>query len=166
MINSMKEFGKHLSGQNEAIKNSWRTPVHGWVKVNVDGAFAQASNLVAHGGLIRDSDVTFIQGFICKLNTRNALSVELWACIHGLKLAWKLGYCKIELESDSREAIDCIQRGCDSFHLEYGVISEAQVLAQRDWEVQVRHVPRWINGPANWLAKYELGALLGFYQVI
>lgn len=166
MVRSMVESGKHLLGPSVFEINRWITPNHGWVKVNIDGAFAQASNTNACGGLIRDSDGNFIRGFICRLDNGDALSTKLCAYIHALKLAWVLGYFKIELEYDSKEAIDSMQKGCDPTHLEYEVIEEARLLVHRGWETRMRHVLRRIKGAVDRLAKCGLEALLGFHQVL
>ncbi|XP_054778184.1 uncharacterized protein LOC129286191 [Prosopis cineraria] len=50
---------------------------------------------------IRGSDGNFIIGFIHRLDGRDNLTAELWACVHGLKTTWDTVYQHVILESDS-----------------------------------------------------------------
>ena len=53
------------------------------------------------GGLLRDQDGRWISGFSFKLGTCSVLVAELWAILHGLRLAWEKGVRKLTVETDS-----------------------------------------------------------------
>lgn len=53
----------------------------------------------AAGGLIRDAFGGWIRGLGHNLGTATVLAAELWAMLHGLKLAWDLGYNSVILEA-------------------------------------------------------------------
>ena len=45
--------------------------------MNVDGAFSNDLNMAACGGLLRNRDGTFLQGFVAKLHEGDALYAKL-----------------------------------------------------------------------------------------
>ncbi|KAL4383383.1 hypothetical protein GQ457_15G003340 [Hibiscus cannabinus] len=54
------------------------------------------------------------------------------------------GYRKVEIESDSRDAIQCITR-VDSQRIDSSLIIVICEMLGRDWEIDLAYVPREIN---------------------
>ncbi|KAK5831042.1 hypothetical protein PVK06_014837 [Gossypium arboreum] len=69
---------------------------------------------------------------------------------------------KIILESDSREAVELINR--QDFLSSLGLVRDIQQLRKRQWDVRVVHVPRQTNKAADILTKLALGSRLDLYQ--
>ena len=71
--------GTNIEGASEFKERvGWKPPIEeDWVKLNVDGAFSDASNMAACGGLLRNRDGTFLQGFVAKLHEGDALYAKL-----------------------------------------------------------------------------------------
>ena len=121
--------------------------------MNVDGAFSNDLNMAACGGLLRNRDGTFLQGFVAKLHEGDALYAELWACILGLELAWDMGHRRVEVESDSKHAVELLKRAVREEHQEFETIIAAKHLIDRDWDLHFIHVNRESNQAADFLVK-------------
>ncbi|KAK8569578.1 hypothetical protein V6N13_046628 [Hibiscus sabdariffa] len=72
---------------------------------------------------------------------------------------WNRGYCRVEVQSDSHNAIQCIfminvRKGGSTF------VIIVQELLRKDWEVQVSYVSREFNTVANKLASFMCGQLV------
>ncbi|KAF7807009.1 ribonuclease H [Senna tora] len=134
----------------------WKKPEVGWVKVNTDGAVCKESKVAGCGGLIRDHDGVWIKGFERKIGFSNVLSAELWGIAEGLSLAWILGYRKVILESDCKDAIrSCTVVNSNEFQ-ELPAVKKIREILRNDWEVQLKYTPRNANSCADFLAKSSL----------
>ncbi|XP_061354128.1 uncharacterized protein LOC133298795 [Gastrolobium bilobum] len=92
------------SNQGPLISNvlvSWTFPEVGFVKVNTDGASCGNPGVATCGGVIRNSQGIWLNGFAYKLGFCSSFKAELWGILRGLEMAWSKGYRKIILESDS-----------------------------------------------------------------
>ncbi|MBA0580437.1 hypothetical protein Gorai_022653 [Gossypium raimondii] len=96
-MKSRNEFFTRASNNSHALLASagacrsmtegwWQFPIHGWVKVNVDGLVLNSKPRSAIGGV-----------------------VEAWTLLEGLKYAWAQGYHQVEIESDNSLLIVFIQ---------------------------------------------------------
>ncbi|KAF7806607.1 putative ribonuclease H protein At1g65750 family [Senna tora] len=88
----------------------WEPPDTGFVKINVDGSCKEDGYGPAScGGLARDEHGVFICGFSAYLGVCSTIHAELWGMLKGLEMAWSLELKKVQLESDSRLAIELIE---------------------------------------------------------
>ncbi|KAF7803683.1 ribonuclease H [Senna tora] len=152
--------GQKCTEQSRSTFEKWLKPPRGWGKVNVDGAMCQANKMAGCGGLLRGCNGKWISGFMAMLGQCPIIGAELWAIYHGLNMAWDKGFRKVELESDSRVAINRVNsvKALDSFL--HPVVQSIRELLKRDWEVKIKHIPRQINRCADRLAKQSLGTPL------
>ncbi|GAU49448.1 hypothetical protein TSUD_137920 [Trifolium subterraneum] len=81
----------------------------GWVVVNTDGAGKNNKNSGC-GGLIRGNEGEWLGGFAKGLGTCSGLVAELWVALEGLKLAWKKGYKRVELQIDDKDIVKAINK--------------------------------------------------------
>ncbi|KAL5837776.1 hypothetical protein ACOSQ3_014945 [Xanthoceras sorbifolium] len=81
----------------------WSPPPCDWVKVNVDGSRMCDTGVISAGGVIRNSEKVWLSGFAVKKGVGSVLCAEFWGILEALTLAWNLGYCKVIVESDSRD---------------------------------------------------------------
>ncbi|KAK8995182.1 hypothetical protein V6N11_069627 [Hibiscus sabdariffa] len=79
-----------------------------WVILNVDGAVPMPMSNGSIGGLFRNCGGDWIMGFAKAVGHVNSLQAELWALFEGLSLAWKQGFEKVLVRSDSKQAVDFV----------------------------------------------------------
>ncbi|KAI5327744.1 hypothetical protein L3X38_027140 [Prunus dulcis] len=81
---------------------SWCPPRLGFIKVNIDGPWADAASSAGFGVILRDSTGAFCGGTAGPNSCESALMSEAEAALSGLKLAAQFGHHRIILESDSK----------------------------------------------------------------
>ncbi|KAK2359284.1 SKP1 protein [Trifolium repens] len=94
--------------QHETIFIGWRRPREGWVKLNCDGSQNDRLGLASCGGLLRNSDGTWLKGYSRKLGICDVLHAEMWGMYLGLDLARREGIMQLYVESDSKILIDMV----------------------------------------------------------
>lgn len=94
--------------RKQVMQIKWLPPPHDVFKLNTDGSHKQGSHLSACGGLIRNSSSSFIAGFHCNMGVSTSVVVELWALVHGLKLAHILNINKLIVETDLEVVVNMI----------------------------------------------------------
>ena len=130
----------------------WVPPPPGMVKVNVDGAAARRAAVV---GVIRDELGNWMGGFVTKIGIADALRAELWSILHGLKLAWDMGFRRVILETDSQLAIHVISSR-NSLDPNYNLVALIRLQLQMDWNCELTFAWREANGCAHALAQAGL----------
>ncbi|XP_054782645.1 uncharacterized protein LOC129289923 [Prosopis cineraria] len=178
-------IGKKRRGENEVM--TWKAPEEGWCKVNVDGACTTSCGVqvVACGGLLRNHQGTFLQGFMmktcstfeCNNCTRHATNharglgdAQLWGCLLGLKTSWDFGVRKLVIETTDPTAAIVAMNHPGSLEesskrpqeRDWTMVSEIQQLLERSWEVRVTVVNRDFNVAAHALAQAALSCASGF----
>lgn len=84
------------------LKSCWEPPQQGWLKVNVDGAYCEASGEGGIGVIIRDHlGVVQLSSWQFVARAGNAEEMEALACRQGLGLAAEWGQQNTVLETDS-----------------------------------------------------------------
>ena len=92
--------------------------------MNVDGAGTQ-DHVVACGGVLRDEQCKFIEGFMFKVDKpTDSLLSELWAVLFGLKMCWDSGERQVVLETDAAEVVSLIQGPTPTSHPDLTEITE------------------------------------------
>ncbi|KAK0603530.1 hypothetical protein LWI29_005964 [Acer saccharum] len=137
---------------------SWTAPPPGWVKLNVDGSRISDSGFIAAGGIIRNERKSWLVGFALNKGSGDVIEAELWGIFEGLNLAWKAGFRKVEVESDSMYAVRLLSNDTPLNHPLFNIISDCKTILQREWTCTLRHTFKECNRTADSLAK--LGHLL------
>ena len=66
--------------------------------------------------------------------------VELKGALHGLSLAWNLGYRKVWFEMDSIVVLELLEHRCLLIHPEYSLIDKITNLLAKEWHLKFSHV--------------------------
>ncbi|KAK4284155.1 hypothetical protein QN277_001024 [Acacia crassicarpa] len=125
----------------------WQAPMHGWTKLNVDGAASVSHNRASCGGVLRDSSGVWIAGFSAFLSCYE--QTEEWVLLKGLELAWKMGLRKVIAESDSLNLVNMLldSEGVSALSL---VAYMSKAFMRRPlWEVKIVHISRLQNRVAD-----------------
>ncbi|KAK9005733.1 hypothetical protein V6N11_043155 [Hibiscus sabdariffa] len=93
-------------------QHQWCCHEPGWACLNVDGSVTPNSRAASIGGLIRDHLGNWISGFTKSIGISNVLRSKLWAIFNGLQVAWSHGIKILQVQSDSKQAIELI---CDPY---------------------------------------------------
>jgi L1 cell adhesion molecule like protein len=70
---------------------------------------------------------------------------ELWGILEGLRLAWRLGFLRVELRSDSLSGIKRLSGEESGISECWSVLKHTRRLLQMDWDVKVCHTYREVN---------------------
>ena len=81
---------------------TWKPPNPGCVKLNVDGAVSVNGQNSSCGGILRSEYGEFLDGFTVNLGSCFVVEVHT--------TAWRNGYKKVIMESDSAEAVCMVQK--------------------------------------------------------
>ena len=111
------------------------------------------SNSAGFGGLIRNDAGTWLVDFSGSLGPTTILHAELRAIEFGLHLAWTKGIRRLICHSDSKVAVDLIDKGTSTYHRLAGLVFSIKKLLAIDWEVFLQHTLRKGNFALDWLAK-------------
>ncbi|CAN1776652.1 Putative ribonuclease H protein At1g65750 [Linum perenne] len=121
------------------------------VTINTDGS-VDARNRATAGGILRRADGLCLNAFSLNLGRCSVTRAELRGAIFGLELAWSMGLRCIELQMDSKAAIELFLSSGEPLHQHAGEVLSFRELRARDWSITIRHVYREGNKAANFLA--------------
>jgi hypothetical protein len=88
--------------EKQWINVSWLTPSPGWIVLNSDGAANLSDRKAGCGGVLRNDNGYWIEGFAKALGDTTTYMAELWGIYEGLKLAQRRGVTRLELRTDSQ----------------------------------------------------------------
>ncbi|MFQ6632317.1 hypothetical protein Gotur_009872, partial [Gossypium turneri] len=88
----------------------WTKPPQGSYILNTDGAVKSRSCLPSTEGLIRDSEIHWIGGFMVNIKLMYSLQAELWGVSAGLCLTKSLGICRLVVELDALLVVQFLRR--------------------------------------------------------
>ncbi|CAL1358444.1 unnamed protein product [Linum trigynum] len=131
---------------------AWTPPPRQWIAINCDGSVLQNSGVAFAGGLLRDHGGRCLGAFACNLGICSITTAELRGAVMGLQAAWDDGYRKVQLQLDSQVAVHLLQDKNYRDHAQAGVLSKAQELLSRQWDVDIIHIYREGNKCADFLA--------------
>jgi len=90
---------------NSIIYISWSLPSPNFLKLNIDGSSLGNSGKAGFRGVIRNTTSERVIGFYGSCGVTTSLRAELFALVHGVKLAWPLGAHHIICETDSKKSL-------------------------------------------------------------
>lgn len=134
---------------------NWQKPPVNWLKINVDGARNQFSEVIGAGGLIRDHKGKWQIGFVHDIGFGHSLLAEAWAMLNGAQIALDRGYTKVIIESDSMELVTLLNV-TDPYPLGQflnSIIQDIKSRLNKIPQVKVTHCFRESNSCADNLAK-------------
>ncbi|XP_050225525.1 uncharacterized protein LOC126675003 isoform X2 [Mercurialis annua] len=149
-----RDLGHRLNTSSPGKRSNvafWSPPPTDWVKLNVAGHLKANADVAGAGGIIRDESGKWLQGFTVNLGTETS-GPELWAVFKGLELAWKRGYRKVVVETESHMAVEYLMKSTTALDSNRNIVECCWKLIKLDWDCHVLHVDRNANLSASWLA--------------
>lgn len=95
-------------------------------------------------------------GYCCHLGICTITVAELIAIFNGLQIAFRKGYRRIIVESDSQVALKLLSDGCSPSHPCHMLIYAIKEIFGKLEEVHSCHIAREGNSVADAFAKYGL----------
>ncbi|XP_016178430.1 uncharacterized protein LOC107620837 [Arachis ipaensis] len=151
-----KQVPRHDSRVRRETIIKWYPAPEGWIKVNTDGAAKNNPGKAGCGGLIRNSDGSWVMDFTRNLGVCSAYMAELWGLYLGLEMAWTLGFRKVKIEIDSQAVINSVTQNRKFLDDGSMLYCRIQELMERNWTINMVHTYRETNACADWLANFSL----------
>ncbi|CAN1274277.1 Putative ribonuclease H protein At1g65750 [Linum perenne] len=130
---------------------AWQAGRPGWITLNSDGSVVQGR--AAAGGIVRDNEGRGLLAYSMNLGICSITRAELRGALEGIKRAWEAGYRRVEIQSDSKAAIDILTDNSAVISHSHALeVLEFRDWLRRDWEIKIRHVYREANFAADYLA--------------
>ncbi|KAI3472963.1 hypothetical protein Pfo_029210 [Paulownia fortunei] len=133
------------------VKVNWRTPKHGWLKLNTDGAAKGNTGHAGAGGVIRDHFGNAILAFHEYIGKENSLFAEVHALLKGLELAKSNGINKLWIETDARGVLHLISTATHGHWKLQEMLAKSKYI-MRQMETTITHICREGNKVADFLA--------------
>ncbi|CAI0453961.1 unnamed protein product [Linum tenue] len=156
----------HSSQQRKTTTEiAWVPPNPDWVVVNSDGSVKHPDSLAAAGGLVRDSWGRCLGAFASNLGACTITRAELLGAIQGLRLAWSLGYRRVEMRTDSTVALGILNSPGPFEGRYHNLWRQFQSLLHQNWEIRISHTLREGNKAADYLANKGHSLDLGSHVI-
>ncbi|XP_057248280.1 uncharacterized protein LOC130590240 [Beta vulgaris subsp. vulgaris] len=134
----------------------WRPPVHGYLKLNTDGAW-KTNNKASGGGVIRRTDGSWFMGFSIKFDAINPAAAELATIREGLTMAKDHNISRLEVETDAQALKIMMDRAEKVPHHQLSaIICDIVKLIKTNWVVVFLHAKRDANMVAHKLARFGM----------
>lgn len=112
--------------------------------------------IAACGGLRPCHEGKFFRGKIYNLGKMPVTIAEIQGIRKNLLWCKEEGHQKVEIDSDSAEAVNLLTRESTDGHPYYEILSERKKLLLEEWVVSLKHVFREAMRLADYLAKSGL----------
>ncbi|CAI0559343.1 unnamed protein product, partial [Linum tenue] len=119
--------------------------------LNTDGSVISTPESTAAGGVIRDEEGLLLRAFTMNLGGGSITKAEIAGITDGLQIAWDLGLKKVQVQTDSKIAMQLLHEATSS-NPHHCLIAAARRLLARDWQVEIIHMYREGNVVADFLA--------------
>ncbi|KAK3221065.1 hypothetical protein Dsin_015035 [Dipteronia sinensis] len=149
-VSATKTLDKGTDSQTCFI--SWNPLPHDWIKLNVDSSMRPELGSIAAGGVFRDDIYNWLSGFAMNKGVGSALEAEMWGIFEGMSIAWKTGYKKLVIETDSMSAVHLLNATLPQNHHLFSIAQACRNLMEEDWSCTICHGYRESNRVADSLA--------------
>ncbi|CAL8137223.1 unnamed protein product [Prunus armeniaca] len=138
----------------------WSPPANGVVKINVDASWKPELHLAGIGVVLRDSSGAFPVGLACSVEAECTIEAETLAIMEGCNFAIQQGHTRVVIESDSKEAISCLNRSIPRGRWQlYPILRSIRNSCSTFRDCNWSWVPRTVNLAADHLAKLALSRM-------
>ncbi|KAF5191731.1 RNA-directed DNA polymerase (reverse transcriptase)-related family protein [Thalictrum thalictroides] len=152
MVSSLVQAQVHILPKNP-VSCSWEPPDRDFIMLNTDGSISPEGN--SYAGILRDANGDVLMTYSANSKGCTIGYVEIQAIQVGLQLCKDLGLKRIQVRSDSKEAVDCITGTTQATWRSKQLTSKIKALQSSFEDIQIKHIFREMNSAADWLAKHK-----------
>ncbi|XP_021825770.1 uncharacterized protein LOC110766714 [Prunus avium] len=135
----------------------WSPPANGIVKINVDASWKPGHHKAGIGVILHDSSGVFAAGLACSIAADSVIEAETLAILEGCNFAIQHGHTRVVIESDSKEAISCLNRSIPRGRWQlYPILCSIRNSCSTFRDCNWSWVPRTANLAADHLAKLAM----------
>ncbi|KAK3204387.1 hypothetical protein Dsin_018433 [Dipteronia sinensis] len=103
-------------------------------------------------GVFRDDNYNWLGGFAMNKGVGSAIEAEMSGIFEGKSLAWKAGYKKLVIETDSMSAVHLLNATLPQNHHLFSIAQACRNFMEEDWSCLICHGYRESNRVAGSLA--------------
>ncbi|XP_071924705.1 uncharacterized protein [Coffea arabica] len=152
------ERGEALEDRSELrVPTEWRPPAKGFVKVNVDAALSTAKGIVGWGVAARQMDGGVLKAWAGSGERHTEAMVEKATAIRtALIKAGRMGWRKVEVQSDCKGVAESIRTGCRKDPKVGTIVEDILRLRDKFEQCYFSFVKREGNCVSHYLAKFAM----------
>ncbi|CAN6675688.1 unnamed protein product [Malus baccata var. baccata] len=155
-----------VSDSREEVAGSWYPPSSPFVKINVDASWSSSSRSGFAGVVVRQEGGSFRAAGRYPVMAPSSLVAESFAILRGCELGASLGFNSVIIESDSLQAISCLNGSVDNGSWEaFPILARALRLGSAFQHCRWSWVPRSANLAADVLASADFMEMCDFVWV-
>ncbi|KAM2357734.1 hypothetical protein ACFX1X_006658 [Malus domestica] len=153
-------------GSPEAACVRWCPPSSPFVKINVDASWSKYSRMGFAGVVARQEGGLFQAAVRSSLLAPSSIVVEFIAILRGCELGASMGFSSVIIESDSLQAISCLNGSLENGSWEaFPILARAQRLGSAFQNCRWSWVPRSANMAVDVLTSAGLTEMCDFVWV-
>ncbi|CAN6557042.1 unnamed protein product [Malus baccata var. baccata] len=148
------------------LGSRWCAPTSPLFKINVDASWSKVSKLGFAGVVIRAAEGRFVAAARYPISAPSAAAAEALALLRGCDLGVALGINEVIIESDCRDAVNCLSDSLEMGSWEsFPVLARVKQLGEAFQFCRWSWVPRSANGVAHELASVGFTEMRKFVWV-
>ncbi|CAN6691397.1 unnamed protein product [Malus baccata var. baccata] len=150
----------------EEVAGRWCPHSSPFVKINVDASWSKSSRMGFAGVVARQVGGRFRVAVRSSIMAPSSLVAESFAILRGCELGASLGFSSVIIESDSLQAISCLNGSLENGSWEaFPILARAQRLGSAFQNCRWSWVPRSANLAADVLASADFTEMCDFVWV-
>ncbi|KAL4361719.1 hypothetical protein GQ457_04G001290 [Hibiscus cannabinus] len=147
-----------------AANVKWSPPPNGWIYLNSDASLSHSSGVASIGGVVRDHSRVLLFSYSKSIGTTTVLQAELWGILEGLRIARDKGCVRIQVLSDSANAINLLSS--PSMLSPFFLVRSIAILCARDCNIVFSTIPHEANMVADFMSKLDSSSSIAIYDSI
>ncbi|KAL4352609.1 hypothetical protein GQ457_06G035460 [Hibiscus cannabinus] len=147
-----------------AANVKWSPPPNGWLCLNSDASLSHSSGVGSVGGVVRDHSGAFLFSYSKSIGTTTVLQAELWGILEGLRIARDRGCVRIQVQSDSADAINLLSP--PSMLSPFSLVRSIAIFCAGDCDIVFSTIPREANMVADFMSKLDSSSSIAIYDSV
>ncbi|KAM2728910.1 hypothetical protein EV1_000356 [Malus domestica] len=153
-----------VSREDGAVR--WCPPSSPFVKINVDASWSKSSRMGFAGVIARQDDGGFLAAVRSSISAPSFFVAESFAILRGCELGASMGFSSVIIESDSLQAISCLNGSLENGSWEaFPILARAARVGSAFQNCRWSWVPRSANMAADALASAGITKMCDFVWV-
>ncbi|KAL4355134.1 hypothetical protein GQ457_06G006880 [Hibiscus cannabinus] len=137
---------------------------NGWFSLNSDASLSHSSSAGSIGSVAWDHSKVLLFIYSKLIGTTTVLHVELWGILVGLQIARDKGCIRIQVQSDSADAINLLSP--PSMLSPFSLVRSIAILCAGDCDIVFSTIPREANMVVDVVSKLDSSSSIAIYDSV